>query len=85
MEGEYFVYIVYNKENEKFYIGQTNNLERRVFEHNNKRTNYTAKYSGNWILVRKEVFGCRTEAIQRENFLKRQRNKDFYKKICCLA
>jgi putative endonuclease len=82
MEGKYFVYIIYNKDNDKFYIGQTNDLDRRIFEHNNKKTNYTSKYSGEWALVRKEIFNDRTAAMKRENFLKRQKNKEFYKNIC---
>ena len=85
MEGKYFVYIIYNKSNDKFYIGQTNDIDRRIFEHNNKKTNFTSKYSGAWDLVYKEFFSDRTEAIKRENFLKRQKNKEFYRKICCLS
>ena len=81
---QYFVYTIYNKNNDKFYIGQTNNIDRRLIEHNSGETNYTAKYSGEWELVYKEEFSDRTNAIKREKFLKKQKNKSFYKKLCSI-
>jgi len=78
------VYIVYNQQNDKFYIGQTNDLHRRLEEHNTGKVNFTSKYRGSWELVFKEEFLKRTEAIQRENFLKKQKNKIFYKRLCNL-
>ena len=78
----YYVYIIYNIENDKFYIGQTNNLKYRLARHNNGKSKYTSNYNGKWILVYKEEFVSRTKAIAREKFLKRQKNKDFYKKLC---
>jgi putative endonuclease len=80
----YFVYILYNEKNDKFYIGQTNDIERRLTEHNSGETNYTSKYSGEWRVVYKEEFVDRTGAIKRERFLKNQKNKNFYKKLCNL-
>jgi putative endonuclease len=79
---KYFVYIIYNDNLDKFYIGQTNNLERRILEHNNKLSKYTAKYSGNWEILYTENYNSRSGAMKREKFLKNQKNKDFYKKLC---
>ena len=31
----YYLYILKSNKIEKFYIGQTNNLEKRIFYHNN--------------------------------------------------
>jgi putative endonuclease len=78
---KYFVYIIYNKSSDKVYIGQTNDIERRLAEHNLGETNYTSKYSGDWELVYKEEFSDRMSAIKREKFLKKQKNKSFYKKL----
>lgn len=77
----YYVYIIYNPDHDKFYIGQTNNLQARIQEHNLGLSKYTSKYSGRWLLKYEELFGTRKEAMAREKFLKRQKNKEFYRKL----
>ncbi len=86
----YYVYIIYNIKYDKFYIGQTNNLKRRVIEHNLGKLNYTSKYQEKWILVYKKRVSTRKEAIEYENFLKKQKKikifiKNFAETIFQLA
>ena len=78
----YSIYILYNEKNDKFYIGQTNDIERRLIEHNLGKSNYTSKYNGEWRLVYQEELSDRTSVLKRERFLKNQKNKNFYKKLC---
>ena len=82
---KYFVYIIYNKKFDKFYIGQTNNLNRRKSEHNLGLSEYTSKYNSGWEIVFKEEYFSRSDAMQREKFLKKQKNKAFYRKIAGLV
>ena len=43
---QYYVYILTNKTNRVLYIGVTNNLEHRIFEHKNKLVEgFTKKYN----------------------------------------
>ncbi len=45
-DKQYYVYILTNKSNNVLYIGVTNNLERRMFEHKNKLLEgFTKKYN----------------------------------------
>ena len=81
---EYFVYIIYNKVADKYYIGQTYDLEKRISEHNSGVSKYTAKYSGGWKIVYNEKFSTRANAMRREKFLKNQKNKNFYKRLANL-
>jgi putative endonuclease len=68
--NEYFVYIVTNKSNTVLYIGVTNNLERRVFEHKNKMINgFTKKYNLTKLVYFEETSDVRS-AIEREKQLK---------------
>ena len=66
----YYVYILTNKRNTTLYIGVTNNLEHRVFEHRNKSVkSFTSKYNIN-KLVYCEEFDYVEDAIYREKQLK---------------
>ena len=67
----YYVYILCSKQNGTLYIGVTNDLQRRIFEHKNKIVKgFTKKYKVA-KLVYFEEFGDVKEAIQRETVLKR--------------
>lgn len=68
----YFVYIL-RTSSDTLYIGQTNNLEKRIKEHKNK-TSKSAKYIRyfpSFKLVYSETYPTRKEAMQREVQLKR--------------
>jgi putative endonuclease len=68
----YFVYILRTSAN-TLYIGQTNNLERRLKEHSEKKgrgAKYTRSFSS-IELVHKEEFKTRSEAMKREFELKK--------------
>ena len=66
----YFVYILSNKANTVLYVGVTNNLERRVYEHKNKLIDgFTKRYNVD-KLVYFETTSDVDEAIKREKALK---------------
>ena len=47
----YYTYILSNKTNSVVYVGVTNNLERRMFEHKNKLIEgFTSKYNVNKLV-----------------------------------
>jgi putative endonuclease len=70
MRGRYFVYILASKRNGTLYIGVTNDLARRAFEHKQGDGSvFTGKY-GVHRLVYAEEFTEVTVAIQRESNLK---------------
>ena len=76
----FYVYALYNIKNDKIYIGQTGNIDKRLAEHNNKLGNhFTAKLDGEWILIYKEILNSRTEAIKRERQLKSYKGREFIK------
>lgn len=68
----FFVYIVRTSAN-TLYIGQTNNLEKRIKEHQNKSTKSAKyiKYFNSCELVYAEEYSTRIEAMRREFQLKK--------------
>ncbi len=67
----YYLYILSNK-SKTLYIGVTNNLQRRLYEHKNKlREGFTKKYNLK-MLVYFEVFNEIEPAIKREKQLKNE-------------
>lgn len=69
-EKNYYIYIVTNWNNKVMYIGVTNNLERRIYEHKNKLLDgFTKKYNIT-KLVYYEHTNSIDSAITREHQLK---------------
>lgn len=66
----YYVYIMSNKSHNVFYIGVTNNIRRRVFEHKSGEGSvFTSKYNLTFLLYY-EKSGDINQAIKREKQLK---------------
>ena len=67
---DYFVYIMTNEHNSTIYIGITNDLKRRIYEHKEKLIkSFTERYNIN-KLVYYEIFDTPAQAIAREKQLK---------------
>ncbi len=65
----YFVYLMTNEHNTTLYVGVTNNLVRRVFEHCNDESSFTAHYRLH-KLVYFEEYQWVQDAIAREKQIK---------------
>ena len=72
---QYYVYFLTNWDNKVLYIGVTNNLERRLYEHRNSIADgFTAKYKL-YKLVYIEESSNAADAIAREKQLKKWRRE----------
>lgn len=76
----FIVYAIYNNRHKKIYIGQTDNLERRLQEHNLKiLKGYTSNFDGLWVVIYSEEVETRSIALKREKQLKSFRGREFVK------
>jgi putative endonuclease len=69
----YIVYVLISESTGRRYVGQTDDLDRRICEHNSKIHNprkFTSRNSGPWRLLHKEEFATRAAAMAREKWLK---------------
>ena len=65
----YYIYVLWSSKFRKRYIGSTDNIEKRLGEHNRGHNKFT-KSGMPWIKVYQEEFSTKTEALKREKFLK---------------
>ena len=77
-------YVIKNQ-NDKIYIGHSENLSERLKRHNrilkNKKTSFTSKNKGIWEVVHEEKFKTRKEAMAREKELKSFRGREFIRNL----
>lgn len=76
----FFVYIIQSEISKKYYIGCTDNLDRRLKEHNSGYSKYT-KTEKNWILKYKEEFETLAQAHQRERQIKSWKKRSAIEKL----
>ena len=76
----YYVYIIQSEEDGSFYIGYSSDVANRLEQHNNSKRGYTSNKQP-WKVVYTEKYKTKTEAIKREYFLKRQKNRKFYEQL----
>lgn len=76
----YYVYAIKSIERNYIYVGMTDNLERRIAQHNNKREQTTRPYAPFKIIYTKE-FDSRNSARQEEKRLKSGFGKEFLKSL----
>lgn len=74
-EHRYFVYLLTNWNNKVMYVGVTNNLERRIYEHKNKIVQgFTKKYNVSKLVYFEETNDVAI-AISREKEIKKWRRE----------
>ncbi len=71
----YYVYILTNWNHKVMYIGVTNNLERRIYEHKNKLVEgFSQKYNVNKLVYFEETSDV-LSALEREKEIKKWRRE----------
>ncbi len=78
----YWVYILLSENKNRFYIGSTGNIDKRLKDHNQSKVRSTKAYKP-WKLIYQEKFTDRTAARKRENYLKNnyQSRKEIFLKF----
>lgn len=68
----FLIYILYSEDFDKFYIGHTNNIDRRLQEHNSDEFNhyYTSKYKPWKMKMAYQTGESKALAMKLEKFIK---------------
>ena len=74
-ERNYYVYLLTNWNNKVMYVGVTNNLERRIYEHKHKLVQgFTQKYNVDKLVYFEETKDVHA-ALEREKEIKKWRRE----------
>jgi putative endonuclease len=65
----FYVYVIGSKRNGEWYTGSTNDLRKRLWQHNNGKSSYT-KSGGPWKVIYYEASLNEEDARSREKYLK---------------
>jgi putative endonuclease len=69
----YYVYLLESERHDEIYVGSTNDLKRRLEEHNSGKEKSTGRYAP-WKLVSYEAYRVESDARNREKMLKQHGN-----------
>ena len=75
-----FVYILFSQSLNKYYVGSTPDLDRRVAEHNRGKEKFT-KTGVPWLLVYKEIFEDLKQARKRELNIKKMKSRVYIENL----
>jgi putative endonuclease len=78
----FFTYVLVSRSTQETYVGQTEDVARRLLEHNdplNRRTFHTKRPPGPWLLAYSEMHDSRAAAMKRERFLKTGKGREWIK------
>lgn len=76
----HYLYILQSEKMGRYYIGVTNNVPRRLKEHNSGDSKSTSYYKP-WVLKKVEEFSDIKSAYTRESFIKSKHSRKFVEKV----
>ncbi len=76
----YCMYILQREVDNSFYIGSTDNIDKRIDKHNKGYSRYT-KSKRPWKLVYNEIYNTLSEARKREYYLKSLKSRTAIEKL----
>lgn len=76
----YYVYVMRSLKDKRNYIGHTNDLERRLQDHNRGKSK-SVRGRGPFELIYSEEVSTKTEAARRENQIKSYKGGEAFKKL----
>lgn len=65
----HYVYVLYSRKHDRYYIGESSDLKRRLSEHNSGQSFSTKPYTP-WEVVYYEAYPSKQSAVDREKKLK---------------
>jgi putative endonuclease len=76
-----FVYILQSQKTSGFYIGQTDDVERRLSMHNHPENEDYTQRDQPWILIKQIECDCRLQARRIEAHIKKMKSRKYIENL----
>ena len=76
----FYVYVLRSLKNRKHYVGHTQDLDNRIEEHNRGKSK-SVRGKGPFVLIYKEPYQLRCDAVKRERQIKSYKGGEAFKKL----
>ena len=76
----FYVYILYSKSSDRYYVGYCSDLATRLEKHNAGATPSTKPYRP-WLIVYSEEYVNKTDAIKREIEIKNKKSRKYIESL----
>ncbi len=80
MEGQYSVYAIKSERDQRVYVGMSQNIKKRIKEHNQGQVFSTKGYRP-WKLIYTEFIGDRKDCRKKEKYYKSGFGKEIIKNL----
>ena len=77
----HYVYILYSKSINKFYVGYSENPDKRLDFHNSELNKIWSKRGKPWELIATFSFQIKSDALRAEKFIKQQKSTKYIQTI----
>jgi len=78
----HFVYIIYSRSANKFYIGETAHLQQRIRQHKSGHYKHASTKSANdWDLFLQIECESRTQALRIERHIKKMKSRKYFENM----
>ena len=72
----YYCYILYSAKLDRYYVGHSENVDKRIIQHNSGDSAFTSK-TEDWVIVYQQQFQTRKEARDRETEIKKKKSRKY--------
>ena len=80
----FYLYILYSKTRDKYYVGSTGDLIGRLKSHNSNHSGFTGR-TGDWEVICKEIFETKEDAYARERAIKKWKSRKLIENLISSA
>ena len=77
----YYVYILYSSNIDKYYIGYSENPDKRLEFHNSEYNKIWSRRGQPWVLKTTIAFDTKTKALKAEKLIKRKKSRAYIEAV----